>query len=72
MGAGVGAGDFFVGLEGAGCVAGLGEEGGGEVEEGRGEGGVEAGEEGGEGLFDGAVHFGGGWGLWCMGELEIR
>lgn len=60
VGAGVGAGDFFFGLEGAGSVSGLGEERAGELGERLGEVGVVGGEEGEEGLLEGAVHGGDG------------
>lgn len=60
VGAGVGAGDFFFGLEGAGSVSGLGEERAGELGERLGEVGVVGGEEGEEGLLEGAVHAGDG------------
>lgn len=60
VGAGVGAGDFFFGLEGAGSVSRLGEERAGELGERLGEVGVVGGEEGEEGLLEGAVHGGDG------------
>lgn len=60
VGAGVGARDFLFGLEGAGPVSGLGEEGAGELGERLGEVGVVGGEEGEEGLLEGAVHGGDG------------
>lgn len=71
VGAGVGARDFFFGLEGACSVSGLCEEGAGELGERLGEVGVVCGEEGEEGLLEGAVH-GGDGGVGWRGRVRVK